>query len=139
MGQLAVGGCDDHFVGGRGTGHTDRRARTELHVFGRRAARAAAQHVGADVAGDHRQPRIETPFAGEVGQGFPGPGEGLLRGVFGLVTVVQPAQAEAQQPCVVTGVEAPERARVTRLATLHQDPVAIQVDVVAQSCELFLP
>jgi hypothetical protein len=52
---------------------------------------------------------------------------------------MEPAQAEAQQAFVVAGVKAPERARITRLAALHQCPVAVQVDVVAQPCELFLP
>jgi hypothetical protein len=54
------------------------------------------------------------------------------------VTVVHAAQAEAQQAFVIAGVEAPERTRVAGLAPLDQHPVAVQVDVVAQPCELFL-
>ena len=138
VGQLSVIGRDDHLVRCRGTGHTHWRARAELEVLRWGAARTAPLHVGADVSGDDRQPRVETPLSGKVGQGFPGPSEGFLRGVFGLVTIVQPAEAEAQQAFVVAGVKTPEGARVTGLAALHQNPVAIQVDVVAQSCELFL-
>ncbi len=138
VGQLSVIGGDDHLVRRRGTGGTDWLARPELHVLRRGAARTPPQRVGADVSGDDRQPRIETPFSGKVGQGFPGSREGFLRGVFGLVTIAQPAQAVAPQTFVVAGVKTPERARITGLAALHQNPVAIQVDVVAQSCELFL-
>ena len=97
-----------------------------------------AAHQLVLLAGDDRQPGIEPPFSGKVGQGFPGSREGFLRGVFGLVTIVQPSQAEAQQAFVVAGVETPEGAGITGLAALHQNPVAIQVDVVAQPCELFL-
>jgi hypothetical protein len=138
VGQLPVIGSDDHLLRRRSTGHAHWRARAELQVLRWSVPRTPPQHVGAYVSGDDRQPRVETPLPGKIGQGFPGPREGFLRGVFGLVPIVQPAHAEAQQAFVVASVKSPERARVTGLAALHQNPVAIQVDVVAQPCELSL-
>ena len=112
--------------------------RRQLHVVGRRAARTAAQHVGADVAGDDGEPRVEAAFAGEARQRLPGAGKGLLRRVLSLVAVVQPAEAETEEPLVVARVEVAERGRVAGLAPLDERAVAIQVDVVTEACELFL-
>jgi hypothetical protein len=135
--QLAVDGSHDEFFGRLDGASTDLLMRAEFQIVGGRAPRPAAQHVGADVAGDHRQPRIEAPLAGKVGKGLPGPCEGLLRRVLGLVAIVEPAQAEAKQPLVVARVQVAEGSRISRLAPLHQDPVAIEINVVAQAGELF--
>ena len=110
----------------------------ELHVVGRRAARATAQHVGADVAGDHGEPGVEAPLAGEARQRLPGAGERLLRRVLGLVAVVQAAETETEEPLVVARVEVAERGGVAGLAPLDERAVAVQVDVVAEACQLFL-
>ena len=77
-------------------------------------------------------------LAGEARQRLPGPGERLLRRVLGLVAVVQPAEAETEEPLVVAGVEVPERGRVARLAPLDERAVAVQIDVVTEARELFL-
>ena len=69
--ELAVDRGQDELLGRVLTSDPDRMLRGQFQVVGRRAPRAAAQHVGADVPRDHRQPRVETPFAGEARQRFP--------------------------------------------------------------------
>ena len=132
--ELTVDCGENEFLRGVGADDADRVLGGELHVVGRCAARAAAQHVGADVAGDDREPRVEAALAGETRQRLPGVGEGLLRRVLGFVTVVQTAEAEAEEALVVAGVEIAERGGVPRLAALHECAVAVQVDIVAKSC-----
>ena len=136
--QLAVDGGEDEILRRVAADDADRLVRRQLHVVGRRAARAAAQHVGADVAGDHGEPRVEAALAGEARQRLPGPGERLLRRVLGLVAVVQSAEAETEEALVVARVEVAEGGGVARLAALHERAVAIQVDVVTEACELIL-
>ncbi len=136
--QLAVDRGQHEVFGGVGADDADRLLRGELHVVGGRAARAAAQHVGADVAGDDGEPGVEALVPGEARQRLPGAGERLLRRVLGLVTVVQPAETETEEPLVVARVEVPERGRVAGLAPLDERAVAIQIDVVAKARELFL-
>ena len=136
--QFAVDRSEDEILGRVLTHHTDGMLRSELQVVGGRAARAATQHVGADVAGDHGQPRVEATLAGEARQRLPRAGERLLRGVLGLVAIVEPAHAEAKQPLVVPRVQVAERRRVPGLATLDERAVAIEIDVVAKAAELFL-
>src|ERR1700733_3366978 len=135
--QLAIDSGHDELFGRLDGASTDLLMRTELQIVGGRAPRPTAQHVRTDVAGDHRQPGVEAPLTGEIGKGLPGPREGLLRCVFGLVAIVEPAQAEAKQALVVARVEVAEGSRISRLAPLHQDPVAIEINVVAQAGELF--
>ena len=135
--QLAVDGGQDEFLGGVLADHADRVLRGELQVVGRRAARATAQHVGADVSGDHGEPGIEAPLAREARQRLPGAGECFLRRVLGLVAVVQSAQAEAEQPLVVARVEVSECGGVAGLAPLDERAIAVKVDVVAEAGQLF--
>ena len=54
------------------------------------------------------------------------------------MAVVQPAQTEAQEALVVPRVEVAEGSRVTGLASFDQGAVALEVDVVAEACELDL-
>ena len=54
------------------------------------------------------------------------------------MAVVQPAQTEAQEALVVPHVEVAEGSRVTGLASFDQGAVALEVDVVAEACELDL-
>ena len=136
--QLAVDRGQHELLGRVLADDADGMLRGELHVVGRRAARTTAQHVRADVAGDDGEPGVEAPLAGEARQRLPGAGEGLLRRVLGLVTVVQPAEAEAEEPLVVARVEVAERGRVAGLAPLDERAVTIQVDVVAEARQLFL-
>jgi hypothetical protein len=94
------------------------------HLVHRDDPGAAPQHVGADVAGDHRQPRVEAAVPAELRQRPPGSREGLLYGLLGIVVGVQSAQAEPQKPSVVSLVEFRERAFVAHLAPLHELAVA---------------
>ena len=98
---------------------------------------APAQHVGADVSGDHGEPGIEAPLACEARQRLPGAGECFLRRVLGLVTVVQPAEAEAEEPLVVARVEVSECCGIAGLTALDERAVTVEVDVVAEACQLF--
>ncbi len=106
--QLTVDGGQDQLLGSLAAAGVHRVLCAELEILGGRAAGAAAQHVGADVAGDDGQPGVEAAFPGEVGQGLPGPGEGFLRRVLSFVTVVQAAEAETEEALVVPGVEVAE-------------------------------
>src|ERR1700730_486982 len=133
----ALDGSHDEFFGGLDGTSTDLLMRTEFQIVGGRAPRPTAQHVRADVAGDHRQPWVEAPLAGEIGKGLPGPCEGLLRSVLCLVAIVEPAQAKAKQPLVVARVQVAEGSGISRLAPLLQDPLAIEFCVVGQAGELF--
>ena len=126
--EFAVDCGQDQILGGV----ADHRAH-QLRVVGGRTARASPQHVGADVPGDHGEPRVEALVTGETGQRLPGSGESLLRRVLGLVAVAEAPHAEAEQPLVVAGVEIAERRGVTRLRALDQLAVALEVDVVAKT------
>src|ERR1700722_16935683 len=106
--QLAIDGSHDELFGRLDRPSTDLLMRAEFQIVGGRAPRPTAQHVGADVAGDHRQPWIEAPLAGKVGKGLPSPCKGLLRSVLCLVAIVEPAQAEAKQPLVVPRIQVAE-------------------------------
>ena len=113
--QLAVDGGEDELLGSVLTDHADGTPRSELHVVGRRAARAAAQHVGADVPGDDgaargrsaaRRRTVAAPS--RHGQTPPAPrprprGDHCSR-----------RMAEPEQPLVVARVEVAERSRVPR-------------------------
>ena len=48
----------------------DRAAARSVQVVGRRAAGAAAQQVGADVLGDHGEPRVERRSPAKLGSAF---------------------------------------------------------------------
>ena len=64
--KLAVDRGEHEVFGGVGADDADRLLRGELHVVGGRAARTAAQHVGADVAGDDGEPGVEALVPGEA-------------------------------------------------------------------------
>ena len=98
------------------------------YVVDRRQPRATTEDVGADVPGDDREPRVEPPLAGEAGQGPPGLRERLLHRVLRLVGLVQPAQAEMEEPTVVPVVELLERGPVAALAAFDEITVAGEVD-----------
>ncbi len=136
--ELAIDRGQDDLLGRIFTGDADRVLCGQFQVVGRRAARAAAQHVRADIPRDHRQPRVETPFAGEARQRLPRAGERFLRCVLGLVALVQPAETEAEEPLVVAGIEVAECGGVTRLAALDEHAITVQVDVVAETRQLLL-
>jgi hypothetical protein len=136
--QFAIDSSQDELFGSLVGASTDVLMRAEFQIVGGRAPRPTAQHVRADVAGDHRQPGVEAPLAGTIGKGLPCSCESLLRCVLCLVAIVEPPQAEAKQPLVVARVQVAEGSRISRLAPLHQDPVAIEINVVAQAGELFL-
>ena len=62
----------------------------ELQIVGRRAARAAAQHVGADVSGDDCQPRVRNDaHLPNRGNAFQGTGKCLLCRILGLVAIIE--------------------------------------------------
>ena len=100
----------------------------QRHVVDRRQPGAAAEDVGADVPDDDRQPRVEPSFAGEPRQGPPRLRERLLHRVLGLVRLVQPPQAEVEEPAVVPVVELLERRPVAALAPLDEVAVSSEVD-----------
>ena len=116
---------------------TDRALRGQLQIVSRRAAGAPAEHVRADVSCDHREPRIETPLSSKAGQCLPGARERFLRGVLGLMSIVEPAEAEAKQALVVARVEVPECGGIACLTAFNEHAVTVQVDVVGQACEFF--
>jgi hypothetical protein len=133
--QLAVDCGQEHLVHSGARGAPDRLKGAEFQVLGRGAAGAAPQHVGADVPADHGQPGIEAALPGEVRQRLPGSGKGLLSCILGFMAIVQPPQAEAQQPLVVAGVQASEGGRIPGLTPFHERAVPVEVHVVAQSGE----
>ena len=135
--ELTVDRGQNQLLGGVFNDHTDRVLCGELHLVGRCAAGAPAQHVGADVACDHGEPRVEAPLARKTRKSLPGSGECFLRRVLGLVPVVQPAKAEAEKALVVARVEVPEGSRVAGLAALDECAVPIEIDVVTKACQLF--
>ena len=135
--QLAVDCGQDEFLGGVLADDAHWALRGELQVVGGRAPRATAQHVRADVSGDHGEPGIEAPLACEARQRLPGAGECFLRRVLGLVSVVQSAEAEAEQTLVVARVEVSERRGIAGLTALDERAIAVEVDVVAEAGQLF--
>ncbi len=136
--ELAVDCREDELLGGVLAHDADGMLRGELQVVGRRAAGPTTQHVGADVAGDHGEPRVEAPLAGETRQRLPCSSKGFLSRVLRLVAVVQATKAEAKEPVVVARVEVPERGGIARLAALNECAVALQIDVVTETCQLIL-
>ena len=137
--QFAVDGGQDDLFGGICTGQAHGLLRGELQVVRRRTAGAPPQHVGADVAGDHGEPGVEAPLARKPWQCLPRAGESLLRGVLGLVAIMQPPLAEAEQPLVIARVEVPERRGITSLTSLDECAITVEVDVVGEACQLFFP
>ncbi|MDA8268437.1 MAG: hypothetical protein M0013_08715 [Actinomycetota bacterium] len=101
--------------------------RLELGVVHGCLAPATALDVDALVGGDHRQPRVEAPLAGEVGERPPRLRERLLGSVLRLVLVAEALEAEPEEPAVVAPVEDVEGGRITGLAPF--DELTIPPDV----------
>ena len=89
--------------------------------------RPTTHGVDAQVVGDDGEPRVEAALTGERGQRPPGPGEGLLDDVLGLVRLVEALDAVTEQPTPVADVERVEGPAVPGLAALDQVAVALEV------------
>ncbi len=103
--------------------------RLELGVVHGCLAPAAALDVDTLIGGDHRQPRVEAPLAGEVGKGPPCLRKRLLGSVLRLVLVAEALEAEPEEPAMVAPVEDVEGGRITGLAPFDELPIPPDVDV----------
>jgi hypothetical protein len=102
----------------------------DVDIGGWGATHPPALDVPAPIVGNDGEPWIETPFPGEIRKGPPRSGKGILGHILCFLVIVQPPEAEAVDPGVITRIELAECRRVPGLAPLYEYPITVEVDVV---------
>src|SRR6266542_5404693 len=82
---------------------------------------ALARSVGRHVHHDAEEPRVERRLAAERRQGLPGADEGVLRGVPGLLPVVQDVEGQPPRTIAILGDQRLECRDVAVAASLDED------------------